>query len=253
MNTTIATTYPKIDLHAHILPGIDDGIDNIEEFEKCLKQLKASNIKQVVCTPHFASIIDNNQVYEAYEMVKEKLYTEGIICHFGFEFKLNYNNLAILKEQILSNKFQDLKYLLVELERDEEYNKSHIYDLLSEVMDLGYKIVFAHPEFYRNYYDLKFIRCLKENNVIIQCDASSFVKEKTNKKVYNFAKKLLKYGFIDIIASDYHDSDIRNYDNMDIAFDLVARKYGPNYANLLFYDNPNYVIQNFIKKTIKNK
>lgn len=245
-NTTI-TIYPKIDIHCHIIPNVDDGVQNIFEFDEALKQIINSNVKQIVCTPHFNSIIGNDALQSNFKTVQKELLKNGIKSYLSFEFKLNYDNISLLKQQLFKTN-KTIDYLLVEFNRDEFISKKDAYSLIEEVMDMGYKVVLAHPEFYINYYDIDFIAFLKDNDVIIQCDASSFIKGKCNKKVYKFAKKLLRNGLIDIISSDYHDPIIRNYDNLNICFDYIKRKYGLALANRLFYDNPKYLIDNFIKE-----
>lgn len=246
MNNTIATTYPKIDIHTHIVPGIDDGIKNITEFNDVLNQIINNGVRQIVCTPHFNSIVDDNNFIDKFNSIQELLSNSGIKSHLGFEFLLNYNNISILKEQLFKNG-KISNYLLVEFARNEEMNKNNANNLINEIMDMGYKVVLAHPEFYINYHDINFIKYLKDNDVIIQCDASSLIKNKTDKKIYKFAQKLLKNGLIDIIASDCHDTSCRNYDNLNTCYKYIREKYGIGYANLLFYDNPKYLIDNFIK------
>jgi protein-tyrosine phosphatase len=246
MNNTTVTIFPKIDIHSHIIPLVDDGCENYFELDEAIKQVVDNKVKQIVCTPHFESIIDNNELYSNYEYVKNQLDKCDVKSYLGFEFKLNYKNISLLKQEILNNKYKNLKYLLVEFNRDESLTKKEAFMLIEEIMDLGYKVVLAHPEFYINYRDVKFIENLRKNGVIIQCDASSFIKDKTDKKSYKFVYKLLDKGLVNIVSSDYHDNTIRNYDNLNTAFYNVANRISLSCAKHLFYGNPKYIIDNFI-------
>lgn len=247
MSNTTLTIFPKVDIHSHLIPGVDDGCKDLNSFDEALRHIINNNVTEIVCTPHFDSIIGKDIVYSNFRYISSELEKHNIKAYLGFEFLLNYKNISLLKEEVFNNKYKNIKYILVEFIRDEKMNKNQAIDLINEIMDMGYKVVLAHPEFYINYRDIKFIEVLRENNVIIQCDATSFIKNKSDKQTYKFAYKLLDKGLVNIIASDYHDNEIRNYDNLNLSFYYIANRYGLNTAKHLFYDNPKYVIDNFIK------
>ncbi len=247
MNNTTLTIFPKVDIHSHLIPAIDDGCPDLDTFNNALKQIINNNVKEIVCTPHFDSILNNDTVYTNFRYISSELSKNNIKSYLGFEILLNYKNLSLLKEEVFNNKYKNLKYMLVEFERDEKLSKAEAISLIDEVMDMGFKVVLAHPEFYINYRDVKFIENLRENDVIIQCDATSFIKKKSDKKAYKFARKLLDKGLVNIVASDYHENDKRNYDNLNLSFYNIAKRCGLPTAKHLFYDNPKYVLKTFMK------
>ena len=89
---------------------------------------------------------------------------------------------------------------------------------------------------------ISFIKKLRSNDVVIQIDATSVIKKCCDKKTYKFAHKLLKNNLVDIVASDYHDNNIRSYETFEDAFNLIKKKYGINRANDLFYENPKIIL-----------
>ena len=115
--------------------------------------------------------------------------------------------------------------------------------LLEDIMDIGYKPILAHPELYNHYRNIKFIKQIKDMGVLLQLDANSIIKRKTTSKIYKFSKKLLKEKMIDIVASDNHSNEKRNYMTYKKAYDIINKKFGKDYTNLLFSINPNEVLK----------
>ena len=99
-----------------------------------------------------------------------------------------------------------------------------IISSIESIMDLGYRVVLAHPEFYINYRKLDYIKRLKELGVILQLDAISVLKGKVSRKIYNFSKKLLKGNYIDVIASDNHCDSKRNYKIFYKSYKVIYKK-----------------------------
>ena len=115
--------------------------------------------------------------------------------------------------------------------------------LLEDIIDIGYKPILAHPELYNNYRNIKFLNKLKERGILLQLDASSILRSKTPSKIYKFSKKLLKQRMIDIVASDNHSNEKRNYNTYKKAYDVINKKFGDEYTELLFSINPNEVLK----------
>lgn len=248
MNTITTTTCHKIDIHSHLIYDVDDGSETIEQTIEALKQIKKYNIEKIICTPHFNSFETHKNIFSNFKFMYDGFKKHNIELYLGFELKLNYKNINTLKK--LNYKISN--YILVEFNRNENMNENDTIDLINELIDMGYIVILAHPEFYINYRKIKFIKKLRENNIIIQCDATSFIKKFTNYKSYKFVNKLLKNDLIDIIASDYHDNKIRNYDNFNKCYNIISKKYGFEIAENLFYNNPKIITDDYKKKLNKN-
>ena len=245
MNTIIATTCKKIDIHSHLLYGIDDGNKSFEEAIVTLNNIKNMNITDIICTPHFYEfeIYNNNKVVDNYNKLKSIFKKENINLHLGNEIFLTTDTLLFLKNKCV-NTLSNTNYILIELGRKTRKDKYYIYQELDNLIDNGYNVILAHPELYENYRDIKFIKKIRELGVIIQMDAESIVNKKIyNKKIYKFSKKMLKRKLVDIVASDYHDNTNRSYDNFEKAYKYILRKYKYEYTNKIFYLNPKIIIE----------
>ena len=109
---------------------------------------------------------------------------------------------------------------------------------------MGYKVILAHPEFYKNYRSIDFIKKLRDLDIVVQVDATSLIKG-ADLPTYRFSHKLLKKSLVDVVASDYHDNQKRSYECFDKAYHTVRNKYGLETANDLFYENPKIIVENF--------
>lgn len=239
MNTITTTIWPKIDIHSHIIYGVDDGSQSFDMTKDALKAIKKNNIKKIMCTPHFSAYKNYKTIAETFAFMKKGFKSHDIDLYLGFEFKLTYENINILKEykiKTINN------YLLVEFNRCENMSEEQAIDMINELFDIGYKVILVHPEYYINYQKISFIKKLRSNDVVIQIDATSVIKKCCDKKTYKFAHKLLKNNLVDIVASDYHDNNIRSYETFEDAFNLIKKKYGINRANDLFYENPKIIL-----------
>ena len=133
-------------------------------------------------------------------------------------------------------------YLLIEFKRSESMDIDSLIDSLEEFIEAGYKVVLAHPELYINYRSISYMKKIKEIGVMLQMDATSILRSKTNSRVYKFAKSLLKEKLVDIVASDSHCTKERNFSSLNDAYKKIYKK-DKNYANIIFYENPLKIIE----------
>lgn len=228
-----------VDIHSHLIFDIDDGSKNIEESIKYLKQAKKIGLNKVVCTPHIKNgdktrtlkIIEN---FKQLRSIASKL---DITLYLGNEIMMSDNTLNYLENKKIIG-INRTKNVLIEYKRDENKNIDYIISQLEELIENGYQVILAHPELYINYRNIETIKKIKESGILLQMDATSILKNKTNRKTYKFSKKLLKERLIDIVASDTHCTKKRDYLALKKAYKKVSKKYGPRYANIIFYDNP---------------
>lgn len=140
----------KVDVHSHLLPGLDDGVKSFEEAIEILKSLEHLGYEKIVTTPHIMrEFYDNDSanIAEGFEMLSQKMTEEGlkIKLEFAAEYFLDEFFLEKLekKEQLLY--FGD-KYVLAETSF---YNAPvFLKDAFFQLNAQGYKPVFAHPERY---------------------------------------------------------------------------------------------------------
>lgn len=232
-----------IDIHSHLIFGVDDGAKTLEDSIKTINLLEKLNIKKVICTPHLChgDMEHIKAIKENYLKVREIAKQKNIDLYLGSEILITSETANLLLKKRLRS-LDGKKYVLVEFKRNENMDEDKAIALLEDIIDIGYRPILAHPELYLNYRNIKFIKKLKEIGILLQLDASSILRKKTSRKVYKYSKKLLKNKLIDIIASDNHSNGKRNYLVMKEAYKVINKKFGKEYTDLLFSINPNEVL-----------
>ena len=240
---TQAMTNNIVDIHSHLIYGVDDGAKTLEDSIKALELLEKLGIKKVICTPHICHGETNHiiKIKENYLKIRELAKQKNIELYLGTEILITSETTQLLLRKRLRS-LNGSKYVLVEFKRSEHMEEEKAISLLEDIIDIGFKPILAHPELYVNYRNIKFIKKLKEIGVLLQLDASSILRNKTKLKIYNYSKKLLKLHYIDIVASDNHSNKNRNYNVLPQAYKYISKKYGKEYAELLFCINPKEVL-----------
>ena len=232
-----------IDIHSHIIFDVDDGSKSLEQSIKSLEQIKKIGLEDVVCTPHFRSgnIDKIVKTKENYLKLKEKAKELNINLYLGNEILYTDKIITLLKRNRLLT-LNNTKYVLIEFKRNETMDIHAIINILEELVENGYKPILAHPELYINYRNIEDMYKIKETGTMLQMDATNIVKNKTTSKIYKFSKKLLNERLIDIVASDSHCTKKRSYLPFIKAYKKVSKKYGREYADILFKRNPSLVL-----------
>lgn len=219
-----------IDIHTHLLPGLDDGATDLEESLTMLKNMAASGITDLFLTSHVAPrrgfLNDKETLKNAYLAFKEHAKDIPVNLYLGSEVDQE-KDLDLLLEA--SPTMNETDFVMI----DFGMRKVDIEEIVYELKIKGYKIIIAHPEryFYTSYEDL--VR-LKKQGVYFQVSAPHLVKE-GSKDAQKKALRLLKEDLIDFIGSDTHHTG--NEDVMARAYKLVQKKKDEATARKLFYEN----------------
>ena len=135
------------DWHCHILPGVDDGVQTMEEALAILAQYEEWGVRQVWLTPHIMEDIPNttDSLRERFEELK-KAYEGRIELHLAAENMMD----NLFEERLEKNDLLPIgpkgDHLLVETSY---FNPPmHLYDILLAVREAGYQPILAHPERY---------------------------------------------------------------------------------------------------------
>ncbi len=232
-----------IDIHSHILPGVDDGAKDIETSIQMLRIAAKDGITAMILTPHNkpghhskASVwtVKTEEVREwlAQESIDIKLYTGN---------ELYYR--SGLTDEIEDGQAYTLagsRYVLIEFNPLDDYD--YIRNAVNTVLMDGYYPVLAHAERYRNVCTKKYaVTELVEMGCFIQVNAGSIM-GKFGFGTKQFAGKLLKQRQVHFVATDAHDTGKRAPYLSDCA-EYVSRKYGRDYSRKLFHDNPECILQ----------
>ena len=244
ITTTRTITNNLVDIHSHIIYDVDDGSDSKEKSIEYLKEAKKCGIEKIVCTPHIRR--GNREKIEKIikHFLELRTYAEKleIELYLGTEILITENTCELLKKKRLRS-INGNKYILVEFRRDENMDIDNLIYKLEELSDTGYIPILAHPELYVNYRKINDMKRIRDCGVLLQLDATSINKSTTTSKIYKFSKKLLKERLIDVVASDTHCIKKRNYLSFYKAYKFVSKKYGQEYADIIFKENPNEIIK----------
>ena len=232
-----------IDIHSHILPGIDDGSRDIAESIDMVRKLVRQGVTDIVATPHYmdgTSFVSPRKTnLKLLEELKQALNDEGVKVnlYLGNEIYISDNMLELLKAGKMSA-MADSKYLLVELPLDDEY--PNYEDFLLELMNHGYKVILAHPERYTIIQkDYEVVKNLHEMGVLMQCNINSIV-ERYGKSAKKVVKRMAKDKLIFAFGSDIHRCGRTDY--ITLAEKKLAKYYTEHELRWLMVGNPKKII-----------
>ncbi len=201
------STYPSIlqvDLHNHLLPGLDDGSPTLEESLKMLKTYADLGYKKVITTPH----VVNSWYPNTRERILGQMYhMQDVIVEQGIPIELEataeYRLEPEFKIKLQSNEvipFGKENYVLVEM----PWNKVdlHLEDYLKDIRDAGFTPILAHPERH-NYLEKNDLQHIKETQWLFQLNLLSLL-GKYGKPIQKKAEWLCKEGLVDFVGSDAH-------------------------------------------------
>lgn len=227
-----------IDIHSHILYGVDDGAKTIDESVDIIRNLYKNGITDIILTPHYIEYSSYNSNkksnLEKLDSLKKKLKEEGINVnlYLGNEIYINNNILSLLKKGEISS-LNDSKYLLIELPMSGKYD--NYVEIFKELIENGYKVILAHPERYNTFKkDINLIYELKNIGVLMQCNIESILKT-YGKDSYKTIKKLAKNKSINFIASDIHHK--KDYEYINKARNKFKKYYSDSEIDDLLSNN----------------
>lgn len=217
-----------IDLHSHILPGVDDGAQTVDDAIAMAKAAVASGITHLMCTPHHNNGRFNNVKEDIIRKVADlqaTLDSENVplILFEGQEVRIGGDLSAQYEQGLLLGTDMDDKYMLIEFPSDDVplYTEQVFFELFS----LGVTPVIVHPE--RNSVFIeepdKLIPFL-EMGVLAQMTAPSLVGV-FGKKIERVSHQMLKHNMVHTIASDAHNLTGRRF-YLKEAYKIINDKYG---------------------------
>ncbi|CAM3897763.1 tyrosine-protein phosphatase [Flavobacterium cucumis] len=199
----IPTNY--VDIHAHFLPGIDDGAQNLSETKQLLEAMKELGFSQCIATPHTMKNVWNNttqSIQAAVTNVKTNLPTlsKDLQIKAASEYFLDENIIL----QVQEDKLLTLKDNLLLVEMSYLNAPLQLFDFLFELQLKGYQLILAHPERYTYYHEsrsnfdkLKKAGCLFQLNLLATVGYYG-------KEVAEIANYLLNHQMYDFVGSDIH-------------------------------------------------
>lgn len=222
-----------IDLHNHLLPGVDDGSRTVAQSHRVLRSFVSKGVTDVACTPHLLASKISEGFPPAYDAAWAALNTdlpEGITLHRGAEVMLDRPVPAAAADRKVT--INGTRYLLVEFAR--MVPAEIVARALHDVVGLGLVPILAHPERYSSC-SVEAARAWRELGAVLQVDATTLTLPRSRGER---ARDLVREGLADILAADNHGDERC----VATALDWLSEVDGADQALLLLETNPRAIL-----------
>lgn len=235
-----------VDLHVHILPGVDDGSQSMEESLQMARMAVAGGVDAMAVTPHcnipglFGNYRDTS-FNQRFEELRKALKEAGIPLKLypGMEvFAMENLPELIYQKRLVS--LNNGRYLLVEFAFEEPADWMGFW--LEEVLKAGYTPLVAHPERYgcvmadpRNAYEWMRMGCALQVN-------KGSILGRFGRQEQRTAMLLLEHELVSCVASDAHHAEYRTPHMAETA-EYLDEIFGEGCVQLLLEDNPRRILE----------
>jgi protein-tyrosine phosphatase len=226
-----------IDIHSHVLYGVDDGAQTIEDSVSMVRLAAEHGTTDLVATPHA-----NPKYRFDPQIVKERLAEVSeasgniVRLHAGCDFHLSYDNIQDAIAHPGKYTINHHRYLMVEFSDLLIFNNTA--EIFSRLQDAGMTPVITHPE--RNSLLRQRVDQIAQwvaSGACVQVTAQSVLGE-FGRRAAEFSRTLLDRRLVHFLASDGHDSEHRP-PRLDLAHGWIKEHYGEEWAEALCVTNPN--------------
>lgn len=233
-----------IDIHCHILPGIDDGAADEKESLKMLKMAANAGVREIIATPHFhyhKGKAKPDRVRELVEDMQTILENENIPIrlHAGNELYYSHSLLEIVKAgEALT--MADSDYVLLEFSPETERRKIQhaVYQFLCD----GYNPIIAHVERYQAFLKhADFADEISAMGACLQINADSLCGN-AGWRIKSFSRNLVKKDYVTFVATDAHDVD-RRTPQFEKAAAWIEKRCGKEKLWEYLADNPAKILK----------
>ncbi len=222
-----------IDIHTHILQGVDDGSLDLETSIELITYEIKQGVTDIFVTPHYIKYRDYLSTYEENLILFDSLVQEvkkkhlEVNLHLGNEIFYDRHTTSNLSNGIVTTLGKS-NFVLLEFSLFEE--TEDIGEAIHNVKSRGYIPIIAHPERYPYIRDINDYRIMKRMGAYIQINCSA-INGEYGKKIKKMVLNLIKNNLVDFVASDIHD--FRRSSLLD-AYAIVQKAFGEDNANKIF-------------------
>ncbi|MDO5346120.1 MAG: hypothetical protein Q4E91_10270 [Lachnospiraceae bacterium] len=222
------------DCHCHILPGVDDGAQSMEEALAMLRVARDEGIGAMVLTPHMhgkEGVMKKDVIRTCYQKLCGRAASEGGLpkLYLASEVYASLDMADWLKAGAVFT-LEGSRYVLAEFHPGSYFHE--MGNIVKNLRASGYYLVLAHIERYQCLLENpRYVNELLELGVLFQCNAAAVLgKEGMQKK--RFIRKLLQEQKIAMIGTDAHNTEKRP-PHMKACYLYLCKKYGQEYADWL--------------------
>ena len=235
-----------IDIHSHLIYGVDDGSDSIETSISILNDLSKNGVTDIILTPHY--ITDTNYISSKYKNIfklielKREVKKQGINIklYLGNEIYMDPNILNLIKENKMCS-LNNTEYILVELPMSGNY--PDYQEIIRDLINIGFKVVLAHPERYISFQkDYNKILEMVNMGVLLQCNVDSILGN-YGREAKKTMKLILKDKLVTFVGTDIHSTK-NDYSYIEKAKNKFKKYLTEEEINKVFDENARDIIKN---------
>jgi tyrosine-protein phosphatase YwqE len=201
-------SFLKTDIHSHLIPGIDDGVEDLEQSMQLLRSLKAAGFSKVITTPHISQDYFPNkesEILAGLEVVRAEMLKTGLDLelHAAAEYMIDETFLSKLANNVRLLTL-DGKHVLFEMGFVQV--SPLLMQVIFELQARGYIPVLAHPERYNFYIEnnaIEELQKLKAAGCLLQMNTIALTGY-YGKHIKKFAESIMNKGLYDFTGSDMH-------------------------------------------------
>ena len=218
-----------IDMHCHILPGVDDGAKDLETSLAMLEASRDQGVQCMVATPHFYATRDRMDAF----LARRKAAWEALKLRMGFDLPKVILGAEVAFFQGISRadrldalRIEGTNSMLLEMPF-RPWSQDDVDEVSQIIGKHGYTIILAHIERYLAMHgNTDYIMDLLDMPVMVQINAESLLNWRQRGKML----KMLKKGDVHLLGSDCHDLHHRP-PNLAEGREIVTKKLGPEYLD----------------------
>lgn len=232
-----------IDIHTHILPGIDDGAELISDSVEIARELAEQGVTDIIVTPHFIDETRYTSPRTKNQLLLNKLrqalkYEDvNVNVYLGNEIYITDKIADLIRKGKVST-MAGSSYILVELPMSGEYPGYE--DIFMELLRIGYKVILAHPERYNSMQDnYEILHELHDMGVLFQCNIGSFLGQ-YDKRAKKTVQRMASDNLIFSLGSDIHRC--RGIGYLDATKKKLAKYYDEHGLKQIMVTNPKKIL-----------
>jgi protein-tyrosine phosphatase len=238
-----------IDIHAHILPGVDDGAKDWTQSLQMARMAVEDGIRIMVATPHLfkgrtidlSQVNDKEIILQLVTQLRRKLSEEQIPLEIipGCDFPLTFESLKLLDDGRVLTINDANRYLLLEL--PDTSLPPAIEEICFHLQSRGITPIITHPERHLIMQETPYkLKRLVDLGCLVQMTGSSLTGW-FGRRVKQISRQLVKLGYVHLLATDAHDPKERPPLLREAVTEL-SRLVGENRAQAMVNDIPEKII-----------
>ena len=206
INPENSLSFIGVDMHSHLLPELDDGVQNMEDAVGFIEDLGKMGYRKLICTPHIIADVHPNSaetILPRLEMVRKALKEKNIAVEIeaAAEYMVDYEFDRKLKNNEPFLTFGD-NYILIEMSYATPYQ--NIENIIFDLNIAGYKPILAHPERYNYYhFNYDYYATLRSRGCLFQLNLLS-LSGYYGKPVKKVSERLIRDNAVEFVGTDMH-------------------------------------------------